>query len=193
MEKSEYKNAIENKKKMIQAFLKLSIDKEKFTVTDLVKLAGVNRGTFYLHFKSLDDVGKLIEQKLVQNFKVLEEEFRVCDISQTPEIMMERLNEIIMKDYDFYKMIIISNKSVNLMEEIRSTILNSISNNFRVMRYVTDINKFKIVVHYITGGVISIYTSWFKGIIDYNLKEITEFCKNLITSGLKGVVVYQWN
>ena len=98
-----------------------------------------------------------------------------------------------MQDYELYKMLIVSNKSEKLIEGIRTAILNSISNNFKVMRYVTDFNKFKIVVNYITGGVMSIYTAWFKGIIDYNLKEITEFCKSLIKSGLKGVVNYQWN
>lgn len=193
MERAEYKNAIANRKKMAQAYLKLTIEKGKFTVTDLVKEAGVNRGTFYLHFASLVHVGKMIEDELAKNFKGLEEEFRTCDIDKTPEIMMHKLNEILMKDIEFYKLIITSIHANTLMEQIRSSILNSISNNFKVMRYVTNINRFKIVVHYITGGVISIYTAWFKGLIDYNLSEITGFCKNLITSGLKGAINYQWN
>ncbi len=192
MEKVEYKNAIKNRKKMASAFLKLTIEKEKFTVTDLVKLAGVNRGTFYLHFKSLEDVGQLIENELINNFKVLEDEFRTCDIDQTPEIIMHKLNDLLIKDLDFYKMIICSKHSNTFMEGIRTSIIKSISNNFKVMRYVTDYNKFKTLVEYVTGGVIAIYKAWFNNLIEFNLTEMTDFCSNLIRTGLKGCINYQW-
>ena len=58
MKKAEYKNAVQNRKKITSTYLEFLVKKEKFTVIDVVKGAGVNRGTFYLHFKNLDDVGR---------------------------------------------------------------------------------------------------------------------------------------
>ena len=43
MKKAEYKNSIQSKKKITSTYLTLLIEKgDKFTVTDLVKRAGIN-------------------------------------------------------------------------------------------------------------------------------------------------------
>ena len=104
MKKAEYKNAIQSKKKISSTYLTLLIETDnKFSVTDIVKAAGINRGTFYLHFKNLDDVAKYIEDELAANFKELEIDFRMSDIDHLPEVMIEKLNEILSKDLDYYR------------------------------------------------------------------------------------------
>ena len=62
MIKAEYKNALQTKMKISSTYLALSIEKKgKFSVTDVVERAKINRGTFYLHFKNLKEVEKYID------------------------------------------------------------------------------------------------------------------------------------
>ena len=186
MKKQEYKNAIISKKKIASAYLSLLIENpDNINVTEIVKKAGLHRGTFYIHFENVKDVEEHIENELAQNFKDLETDFRLVQIDKTPEIIIEKLNEILQKDLDFYRLFIRAASNTNLMETIKKSILVSISNNFQVMRYVMNYERFKVVIQYITGGVIGTYTDWFKGNIDCSLEELREHLTLLIKTGLK--------
>lgn len=190
MSKQEYKNAKLSKKKIASAYLKLLIENpEDLNVTQIVKNAGIHRGTFYLHFENVKAVDQFIENELASNFKDLESEFREIQVDQTPEIILRKLNEILEKDLDFYKLIINAGSS-NLMDRIKKIILISISNNFKVMRYVMNYERFKVVLQYIVGGAIDTYTNWINGEINCTLDELCEFLVTLIKTGLKGVINY---
>ena len=179
---------IEQKENCVH-LLKLLIETgNKFTVTDVVNAVGMNRGTFYLHFKNLDDVAKYIEDELASNFKELEIDFRMTDIDHFPEVMIERLNELLSKDIDYYRLIITATGNSNLMEKIKNSILKSISNNFKIMKYVTNYENFKMVVQYVVGGVVNVYTDWFKGNINCMLDDLKKFLPMLIRQGLKGII-----
>ncbi len=189
MKKAEYKNSILSKKKISSTYLTLLIEADnKFTVTDVVNAAGINRGTFYLHFKNLDDVAQYIENELASNFKELEIDFRMADIDHLPEVMIGRLNEILSKDIDYYRLIITATGNGNLMEKIKNSILKSISNNFKIMKYVTNYENFKMVVQYVVGGVVNVYTDWFKGNINCKLDDLKHFLPTLIRQGIKGII-----
>lgn len=189
MSKQEYKNAIISKHKISSAYLSLMIeDPENINVTSIVKKAGLHRGTFYLHFENVKAVEKHIETELAKNFKELELDFRQVQIDKTPEIILHKLNEILEQDIDFYRLFITAACNTNLMETIRNSILISISNNFKVMRYVMNYERFKVVIQYITGGVINTYTDWFKGNIDCSLEELSSHLTQLIKTGLKDFI-----
>ena len=186
MIKQEYKNAILTKKKIASAYLSLMIENpEMINVTEIVKKAGLHRGTFYIHFENVKMVEQFIENELAQNFKDLETDFRLVQIDKKPEIIIEKLNEILNKDLDFYRLFVTAACNTNLMETIKKSILISISNNFQVMQYVMNYERFKVVIQYITGGVIGTYTDWFKGNIDCSLDELKTHLSALIKTGLK--------
>ena len=186
MKKQEYKNSIQSKKKIASAYLSLMIENpESINVTEIVKKAGLHRGTFYIHFENIKMVEQYIENELSLNFKDLETDFRLIQIDKTPEIIIQKLNEILEKDLEFYRLFITAASNTNLMETIKKSILKLISNNFQVMRYVMNYERFKVVIQYIAGGVIGTYTDWFKGNIDCSLDELSLYLTMLIKTGLK--------
>ena len=189
MQKQEYKNSILTKKKITSAYLQLLIDNPNdISVTEIVKKAEINRGTFYLHFENVKAVEKHIETELAKNFKDLELDFRQVQIDQTPEIILNKFNEILLKDLDFYRLFIRAASETNLMDTIKKSLLISISNNFKVMRFVMNYERFKTVVQYIAGGAINVYTDWFKGNIDCSIEELSTNLALLIKHGLKDFI-----
>lgn len=189
MQKQEYKNSILSKKKITSAYLELLIERpDDISVTEIVKKAELNRGTFYLHFENIKAVEQHIENELAKNFKDLELDFRQVQIDKTPETILSKLNEILLKDLDFYRLFIRAASATNLMETIKKSLLISISNNFKVMRYVMNYERFKMVVQYIAGGAINVYTDWFKGNIDCSLEELSSNLAMLIKNGLRDFI-----
>ncbi len=51
--------------------LLLSKDLEEITVTELVSLADINRGTFYLHYRDIRDLYNQIEAGIVEDFNII--------------------------------------------------------------------------------------------------------------------------
>lgn len=189
MEKKTYSSSITRKKQIAKAYIELLNTNKKFSVTDLVSQAKINRGTFYLHFKNLGEVEDYIENYLAQNFKPLEVDFRLTDISKTPEVILNKLNEILLKDLEFYKVVIKAENNA-LMKKLQKSVFISISNNFEIMKYVTKIENFEITVRQIVGGCTGVYADWLKGKINCPLNEVSEFMTKLIRNGLNGVVKY---
>ena len=190
MRKQEYKNSKLSKKKIASAYLKLMIENPKnLNVTQIVNTAGINRGTFYLHFQNVDAVYDFIQNELALKFKIIEDEFREIQVDLSPETILNKLNEILLQDLEFYKLIINAGSS-NLMEKIKEIILVAISNNFMVMRYVSDYERFKVVIQYVVGGSIDTYINWINGKINCSLDELCKNLTTLIKDGLKGVINY---
>ena len=191
--KAEYKNAKLSKKKICSAYLNLLVNKGKsFTVTDIVKLTNINRGTFYLHYSSIKDVEQAIEEDLANNFKSLERDFRQVEIDKSPEIIVKKLNEILSKDLDYYKLLIKAKDSTYLIDKIKNYLFKSISNNFMIMRYVMNYENFKIIVQYIVSGVLDTYIDWFKGNINCTLEELSAILCKIIKGGLRGYLSYAY-
>lgn len=159
-------------------------------VTDIVTMAGVNRSTFYLHFASVDDLKCQLENQLISDFRAIEHEFRLCEIDKNPELVLNKINNLLLSDLKLYRMLLSSDHATTLSRRMREAIKQSISNNFQVMKYITDINKFRMVVEYITGGVFSVYIAWIQGLINCDIEYITEYCASLIINGLKGAIRY---
>ena len=189
MVKAEYKNAIASKKKIISSYLSiLATNPDKATVTEIVKHAKINRGTFYLHFKNVADISICIENELAQRFKVLESDFWQIDIVTEPEAILHKFNQIISQDIEYYKLIISVNESKNLLAKIKTSIFATVCNNFKIMKYVTDIERFKTVVEYVISGCLNSYISWIMGEIKCSLETLTELLTRLIREGLRGCI-----
>ena len=189
MIKAEYKNAIASRKKIMSTYLELLAEcPEKATVTEIVKRANINRGTFYLHFKNIADIGASIENELAKKFKVLESDFWQIDIVEQPESILYKFNQIISQDTDYYKLIINVSESKNLMSKIKTSIFATVCNNFKIMRYVTDFERFKTVVEFIISGCLNTYISWILGDIKCDLQTLTDLLTRLIREGLRGCI-----
>lgn len=191
--KNEYKNAVQTKMKIASSYLALSIENKKFSVIDVVKMAEINRGTFYLHFKNLNEVEKYIDDELAERFKTIEMSFRLVDISKEPEIVLNKLNEILLADLSYFKLVLQANKNSNLFIRIKTSILNSISNNFQIMKYVTDFERFKIFVQFIVGGVLTAYADWLNGEINCEIDKLSTNLSRVIKDAVRGYIVNGFN
>ena len=194
MTKKTYKNSNKSKKKITTAYLELlSAGITMPSVTDLVKVAKINRGTFYLYFKNIKEVSEYIGTTLADNFKDLEKDFRSIDIDKLPEVIITKFNEILSKDLEYYRLIITASENSNIMDNIKKYIVASVYNNFKLMKYITGLDRFKTAVHYIVSGILTVYTEWFRGEIEGDLSTIREYLSCLVSVGLKGYIKHNDN
>lgn len=87
----------------------------KITITEVAKLAGIGRKTFYLHYDSIDDVLVQIEEQLQDDLDVkLEQETNL-----SVQKLLKILNDLMLKNQSFYKGILISSPNVFLNDDFQ--------------------------------------------------------------------------
>lgn len=189
--RTEYKNAIATKRKIEMTYLRLMAEgKENFSVTDIVNLAKINRGTFYLHFNNKQEVDNAIYQELSLKFKAIENNLRMSDIDKAPESVLNQINQIIKQDLEFFKLVVAASANESLFDLIKTTILSIINNNFKVMQYIFNMERFTMVCQYIVGGILNTYKAWFNKQITCSLDDLSAYISRLIRDGLKGCIRY---
>lgn len=77
-------------------------DFETITISDLTKTAGINRGTFYLHYRDkYDMINQMKEEMLTQLFNILQKE----DLDEDPKPVIKEVLDYLVGDFDFVSVI----------------------------------------------------------------------------------------
>ena len=161
--KSQYKSAIRSRKLIKNAFSRLlqKKDFEKITVTEIVKLSGLNRGTFYAHYSNVVDVLEEIEREVTDKILSLFSSYK-SQIIETPAPFLLDIAEFLQKDYDFYKRLICAKVGENFIDKLKeffvSTVIEEIASDD-----MQDKGKFVLVVRFYTNGFATMYVDVFKG------------------------------
>ena len=182
--KSQYKSAIRSRKLIKNAFSRLlqKKDFEKITVTEIVKLSGLNRGTFYAHYSNVVDVLEGIEREVTDKILSLFSSYK-SQIIENPAPFLLDIAEFLQKDYDFYKRLICAKVGENFIDKLKeffvSTVIEEIASDD-----MQDKGKFVLVVRFYTNGFATMYVDVFKGKLNVTLDELTKMMGEIIAVGI---------
>ncbi|MGM9874119.1 MAG: TetR/AcrR family transcriptional regulator [Bacilli bacterium] len=167
-------------KLICDAYIKLSNESEdkKITVTDLVKEAQINRGTFYLHYQNVDDVCKDISDKfLTKCIEILSSDGEL-------NLKKERIESILkyLKNNKNYVNFIIQDKFKTF---IADSIVEYVTKEFvkkfsQILNFKED--EVKPVVIYMVYGSVALIVDWAKNDYEGSLSQIADALR--ITNGL---------
>lgn len=182
--KSQYKSAVRSKKLIKNAVSKLlqSKDFEKISVTEIVKLSGLNRGTFYAHYNNVADVFDEIEKEVTDKILSLFEKYR-DSIIQQPTPFLKEIAEFLQKDYDFYKRLICAKTGENFIDKLKEFFVATVMERISEINF-PEMNTFLLVVRFYTNGFANMYVDVFRGKLDVTLDELTTMMGEIIAVGI---------
>ena len=178
----------ETKERFKKAFFALYAEKkiEKITIKEVAELAGFNRGTFYLYYKSIYDLLQKSEQELLDDFaKMLDlnVKFYFGLIDAPDESMLS--NSIEHTEY-----IRILN-SENGDPRFKSRMKNIIKDAYRkhINQNNTVVSKVEYLLEYVVEANMSIFQYWFmnrdKDFPRISLKDVSEIIQYVDQNGFK--------
>lgn len=193
--KKEYKNSLRSKEKIQEAVFELIKEKkglEKVTISDIVQRADVNRGTFYNHYRNINEVLEDIESKVVVSFEKMLEENKESSIADQCLYFFDKLTAFL-KENEENLYYIVKYVPMSVFEDLHSRILNS----YRT--YIIELSSKYIPAekqHYaalstelLSQGVAATYLSYFKKETTGSLDDIAhcaiELAKRIIFSNLE--------
>lgn len=181
MSKAEYRSAVRSRQLINAALADLLQEKalEKITVTDIVRRAGINRGTFYVHYLNVPDV----LQHLIDNtFSMLREkvfESPPHEVSEYPSALFQCIQMELEKDMAFYQKVINSSAYPMMQKNLLDMILEYL-HQFEDHMGFGDHAQYMLMLHFCAGGIACLYQEWFAGKIEMSLPELTEHAAHML-------------
>lgn len=160
---------ISTKEAIQNAFIELLIHQEytKISVSSITKTAGINRGTFYLHYKDKDGVLQTIEERLFQELEqcILRTEIPFSlDLSRAKELQyyMEQLFSYI-EEYDHvFKILLLDGNGISFSTKMNQMISKWLIDGFLphpMMTLKAEIPK-NLLAKVAASTIVSCITEW---------------------------------
>ncbi len=174
--KSEYKNVIRSKKLMKDALLLLLEKKQNvadISVADIVKVANINRGTFYNHYSNPTEILEQIKDELMSK---LSESLRVSASLDSVDLFVDTILAHLKENEKEYK-IIISAIPMSTIDGMKREYINQIHS------ITQKLDTFSVV--FIVNGLAGLYIDYLKENIKFSYDEIGKKSKEAIKKFLK--------
>ena len=187
MAKAEYRSAIRSRKLINAALADLLQEKplDKITVSDVVRRAEINRGTFYAHYSDIPDViDHLIQNTFSHIRDVLSEQS--LQLSQVPHVLLTRIQMILEEDLDLYRKILSSGVSGLMQERLTDIVLEYLMENETAFS-TTDHEQYVMSIRFCAGGLMALYRDWFAGELTFSLSELTRRSEQMLNGILQGL------
>lgn len=178
---------IKTKKAIIGAFFALLQEKNisKITITELSKLANIDRKTFYLHYGSIAELYDDLGNMLVTLIK--KEIIEYSTNNKSPYTLFININDIINEKIDLFKDIAKNNDFSDFILRIKDILSNELINLYG-QKNTPASERFKLTTEFIASGTIAMYLKWLKGEANITMDELALLAAEMITNGASGLV-----
>ncbi|MCI1588980.1 TetR/AcrR family transcriptional regulator [Heyndrickxia oleronia] len=176
----------------------LSLMEEKnfseITITEIVKAADYNRGTFYAHYKSKEDV---LEEIIDEMFEKMTEAFRKPYL-QLSVVDLEELSShsIVLFDHflenkKFYKLMLSSKVNINFREKMIKKLVQLFREDYSEFTY-TEVDpeiNIKLFNTYQVHGIIGLILEWIDHDFPYSPAYMGDQLIHILSFYMKKVVI----
>ena len=172
------------KQKIIDAYWKLFKNKGKGNVfvTEIARLAKINRATFYRNFIDVDEVLDEIENKVIERTKeIFSEELNHKNLSTIVEDFIIFDKEL----FDYYTALLGYNGDPNFGYKLNN-LIELIANNTPFFTSLPKEQR-KLVTAIIIGIIKEIYEQYKMGEITMPPNQIYNYILKILTSGLSSI------
>ena len=178
---------IKTKKAIIAAFITLLQQKNisKITITELSKLADIDRKTFYLHYNSIEELYNDLGTMLVSLIKEIIYEY--SKDQKTPYQLFASINDIISEKLDLFKSIARNNDFSDFMLNIKDILSNELIKLYG-KENTSASERFKLTAEFVASGTVAMYLRWLRGDAEISMDELALLAAELITNGASGLV-----
>ncbi|MDO4590178.1 MAG: TetR/AcrR family transcriptional regulator [Slackia sp.] len=140
-----------------------------FTVGDLCAQAGLNRGTFYNHFKDKDDLLQTFEDEVLADLDVFSRRMRDCSIRdligyrvrKKPFPVLVDLFDYVREEGPFFHAVLGPGGDMRFAPRLRAAVCNEFILSLLHERYREDPTPFvNYYVAYFAGAYLSVILRW---------------------------------
>ena len=173
------KSSAKTKKLIISTFAELIKENKelnKVTVSELVKRADINRGTFYNHFDSIYGVAEEVEADVI---KVLFEDNKNLNSIDDIYNYLDNVISYLKENEEIYRLLLSSQEPQIFLKKLTASILDKLYAFLSNCPKLAKSKSLKFDIIFFTDGVVNHVLKYFNGSSEYNLDDIAIYSKKI--------------
>ncbi|USI67605.1 TetR/AcrR family transcriptional regulator [Lactococcus petauri] len=155
----------------------------KISVSDITKIGNINRGTFYLHYESKEDLIENLEAKLLKEItKIVNQNIEITmDISYflagKPYPVIGLLIDFVFENQKIFKILLNSNTSILFRDSVKiilqDIIIQSLKKSKKDSKYFHSIPD-SYVLEIISSSILAIIMKWIEDTDEMPPEEVSK-------------------
>lgn len=190
--KVEYRSSLRSKSLIKRALLELMQEKsfDSISVSDIVRKADINRGTFYAHFKNPHDVLLKIQEDMFSELTTLLNKYTPYDVMINPIPIFNQVSEFLLSDIAYYRMLFKVAGVHEYLSENKQRIINYFLSSDLIdnLDDKTARREFIALVDFWVSGVFDVYYDAVLEKIPLRLDEVPSFCAKVVSLSSDGAL-----
>lgn len=155
------KRVLKTKKAIKAAHLSLMEEKDisDITISELTRKAGINRRTFYTHYRSISEIIDEIESEMVSLLSEVVHKIDVADIRKSAYNVFIELNEMVDVEFDYYFSRVRMDMRGAFMTRLKG-IAGELADKLLAHNENLERSFAEMVSEYIVGGFFNVFVEW---------------------------------
>ena len=157
---------------------------QNITVRELTDYVNLNRGTFYLHYRDIQDLLEHLENDILDEFIEITNAHQPQDMKGKPFPLICDLYKFLEKNSDFVKLVLVNNQEQNFMNRIKEIIRERCVNDWDEIFANADPRLSEIYSSYVLSGCIGIIENWIRNGTRQSPEELARYTEDITLNGL---------
>ena len=191
MATNENDSRVKRTKKLIrQGLTQLAKEKSinKITVKELTDFIGINRGTFYLHYKDVSDLVDVIENDLYNEFNEIIDSISPQSIVADPVGVLEHLCTFISENADVCGILLCEHGDAEFIYKFGTLMNDKCLNIFSTFYPNMNMDIYNQTYQYCKYGSVGLIRCWLIENPHWTPRETAELLFRLISTGVYSIV-----
>lgn len=159
-------------------------DIKDITVRELADLADINRGTFYLHYKSIYDMVDKIEDELFIDFNSLINKHTPNELKNTPFLLLKDVFTFIGNNAEMMVVLIGNNGNTTFLNKIKKAVRAKSINNLTEIYSIDKKKKIEYYASFQVAACIALVEDWLENGMKESPEEMALLAEKMLREGI---------
>ena len=184
------RRVIKTKRSIKKAFFTLLAEKDvnDISVTDISRLAEINRKTFYNYYTGVYQLVDELENDIISKLEATLKEIDMIECIKEPMKLFSLLDTTIGVNDPFLKNMLESEKVSGFFNKFEDEIIGLIRDEVSRQLH-TDPTATEYVIHFILSGEISVYKAWLKSDKSIPAEDVSRLINDIALNGVRSIAL----
>ncbi|MEQ8236099.1 MAG: TetR/AcrR family transcriptional regulator [Syntrophomonadaceae bacterium] len=184
--RSDDRRVRKTKKVLKESLATLLLEKNinSITVQELVKHAGINRGTFYLHYRDIYDMLSQIEMEMIEEMEEISKRYPPSLGKNSHNPYIAALLQYIWDNRTFCKMLLGPFGDMAFVEELKKLVAQKRFSYLMDSYPYKKLQDYQYCVAFTVGGCIGLIQTWIESGMEKSPQELAQVAEVMIQNGI---------
>jgi AcrR family transcriptional regulator len=166
------------------AILLLGKNLNDITVQELVNLADINRGTFYLHYRDIHDMLSQIEAEMLDELVNISKRFPPAGLKDSHQPYISAMFQYIADNQTFCKMLLSPHGDIAFVEKLKKLVEEKRLYSLMENCPENELQRYQFFASYTISGCIGLLQTWMESGMNVPPEELAQVTESMIQNGI---------